>query len=186
MSGVRYSRTTACEGISCVYGFAFPHISHTEKWWSPVSDNDRVCVVIVSVQGGLSRDNILGMVAASNDPLEANRVVVNSVWPDGLLFVPRNKNGRESSMWTRRGSSGCRLQVHIHCFHITGCGRVIAANGAATISSGCNRYAGNYKNSETVVALTVTTDPMDQIYIASHIIVSLEIFTGYIFLLFFK
>lgn len=31
MSGVHYSRTTACEGISCVYGLAFPHISHTEK-----------------------------------------------------------------------------------------------------------------------------------------------------------
>lgn len=51
MSGVHYSRTTACEGISCVYGLAFPHISHTEKWWSPVSDNDRVCVSLSLCRG---------------------------------------------------------------------------------------------------------------------------------------
>lgn len=160
-SGVRYSRATAGEGISCVYWLAFPHISHTEKWWSPVSDSDRARVSL-SLQRGLSRDNILGMVAASNDPFKPVWVVVNSVWPDELLFVPCNKNGRESNMWMRKGSSGCQLQVHIHCFHITGCGRVIAANCAGTISSGRYRYACNCKNSKTVVALTVTTDQMDK------------------------
>lgn len=72
-----------------------------------------------------------------------------------ILFCPHNKNGAESSMWMRRGSSGYGFQVHIHCFHITGCGRVIVTGSAAAISSGCNWFGTNYNNRETLVALTI-------------------------------
>lgn len=157
-SGVRDSRTTACEGISCVYGLAFPPISHTEKWWSPVSDNDRVCVSLSPCRGDYPVITFWGRLQPATIPSNLTGWLWTACDRMDCFLSPRSKNGSESSMWMRRGSSGCRLQVHIHCFHITGCGRVIAANGATTISSGCHRYAGKHRNSENVVELTVTAD----------------------------
>lgn len=58
-----------------------------------------------------------------------NCVVLCSVWPDGFLSVPNNRNGTESGMGGVGGGVawGGELGFHIHPFHLNGCGRVIVA-----------------------------------------------------------
>lgn len=45
------------------------------------------------------------------------------------------------------GGGGCGFQVHIHRFHLTGCGRVVAARSAGATGHVCHRFCTGYDNS---------------------------------------
>lgn len=96
------------------------------------------------------------MAAASNDPLDLTAWFCTACDRMDSFLSPqqewdRKRYGNEEGKWGFR--------VHIHCFHLTGCGRVIAATNCS--SAGWNWLGIVYNNTGNTDASIDSIDAID-------------------------